>query len=329
MVDSPAVYNYYCNEGKNTTDYCGKKNFEEALRLEGFFPIISESIFTQRHAIGTRKNHLSVLAAVNDAAAYMEEQEPSPAEILSNIALRFAVVDKDELDQARSIIYTPAMPNDVKEVVQAKFNMDITRKKMKCLQSSTWLNDEIINFYMLMLNERDSRITASTQPPRRTSHFFNSFFVTKLLETTNGQYYYPNVKRWTKKINILEKEKLYFPINIGNAHWTLLVVFMQRKEIRYYNSMLGRDGKYMKGIMDWIVEDALDKKRVTVDPKEWVLIDMAGMVPQQTNWSDCGVFTIVCADFLSDNLPLNYQQEHMPNFRLQIGAAILRGSINY
>jgi hypothetical protein len=41
------------------------------------------------------------------------------------------------------------------------------------------------------------------------------------------------------------------------------------------------------------------------------------------------VFTILLADFLSDELPLRYTQDHIPYFRVAIGAAIIRGYLNY
>lgn len=52
-------------------------------------------------------------------------------------------------------------------------------------------------------------------------------------------------------------------------------------------------------------------------------------VPQQRNGVDCGVFTIICADFTSDNLNLSYNQSNIPLFRKKIIMSILRGSLNY
>ena len=39
-------------------------------------------------------------------------------------------------------------------------------------------------------------------------------------------------------------------------------------------------------------------------------------MPQQCNGVDCGVFTTMCADFISDDLPLNYHQSEMSHYRL-------------
>jgi len=55
------------------------------------------------------------------------------------------------------------------------------------------------------------------------------------------------------------------------------------------------------------------------------------VAPQQgSNCTECGVFATIIADFLSDDLPLEQiQLKDMPHFRYKIGAAILRGELNY
>ena len=37
-------------------------------------------------------------------------------------------------------------------------NIDISRKDMRCLHGDNWLNDEVINFYMSLLQERELRL---------------------------------------------------------------------------------------------------------------------------------------------------------------------------
>ena len=52
-------------------------------------------------------------------------------------------------------------------------------------------------------------------------------------------------------------------------------------------------------------------------------------MPQQVNGVDCGLFACMCADFLSDDLPLRYSQNDMAFFREKMCADILRGSLAY
>jgi hypothetical protein len=76
-----------------------------------------------------------------------------------------------------------------------KFKIPMTRAKLSCLRPVTWLNDEVINFYLEMLSERDALLCERSNCSRRASHFFNTFFIAKLLE--NGQFTYSNVRRYS------------------------------------------------------------------------------------------------------------------------------------
>jgi sentrin-specific protease 1 len=177
-----------------------------------------------------------------------------------------------------------------------------------------------------MLQERDTNLY-QTYFGRDHSYFFNSFFITKLL-ICDDDYKYANVKRWSKKIDIFEMDKIYFPININNDHWAMAVVYMKEKRICYYDSISKDGSKYVNGLMRWIQDEGTYKKGIVVDPSKWRFFN-SEPTPQQENGFDCGVFSIMCADFISDNLPLQYNQNHMEEFRVKIAAAILRGELAY
>ena len=96
---------------------------------------------------------------------------------------------------------------------------------------SWWLNDVVINGYLELINSKlminDQRV-----------HCFNSFFLDKF--RTLG---YKDVERWSAAVrrqhsvkSIFEMERLIVPVNIGNYHWTFLVVHMRERAIVYYDS---------------------------------------------------------------------------------------------
>ena len=89
-----------------------------------------------------------------------------------------------------SSIFSPPYDNTI---IIDKFNIDMSKSKLRCLMPNTWLNDEVINFYMCMLQERDTQLCAKNSS-RRASHYFNSFFVNKLVDLDN-RYNYNNIKR--------------------------------------------------------------------------------------------------------------------------------------
>jgi hypothetical protein len=80
----------------------------------------------------------------------------------------------------------------------------VQRASLHRLQPGEWLNDEVISYFYVMLAKRDEEL-CSQDPSRKRSHFFKSFFMTKLLNeghtdpAMEGTYDYRQVKRWSKK----------------------------------------------------------------------------------------------------------------------------------
>ncbi|KAJ1440558.1 hypothetical protein B484DRAFT_322974, partial [Ochromonadaceae sp. CCMP2298] len=198
-----------------------------------------------------------------------------------------------------------------------------------------WLNDETINFLFCCLAHRDTS-QCRKYTHRRPSHYFNSFFMVHLLNITDPvkdrrwSYTYYAVRRWSLKFTLFEQDKVYIPINIGDYHWALAVVFVQEQRIHYYDSITtpGRGKVYLRAILQWVADtyECDPLRRGLLDLSPWRLV-LDEPVPQQVGGTDCGVFTIMCADFLSDNLPLTYSQVNVADYRIKMGAAILRGSL--
>lgn len=215
---------------------------------------------------------------------------------------------------------------DTDEVLIMKFSIDMTRHKMKCLARSVWLNDEIINFYMEMLKERDNKL-CEVNPKRRPSWFFSSFFIAKVLE--DGEYSYSRVKRWAKRFDAFAQDKIFFPVNIANNHWVLVVAHVMKKKVVFYDSFHSSGKKYVDAVYRWLQDEHKAKKGTEMDCNGWEVIPRDDTVPRQLNGSDCGVFVVIASDFISDDLPLEYDQDIVTSWRKNLGAAILRGSLDY
>ena len=78
------------------------------------------------------------------------------------------------------------------DILVFKFGIPVTRQKAKCLNPGLWLNDEVINFQMQLLQDYDKRLCANI-PSRKQSHFFYHSFMNKLLP--RGLYNSTNVRR--------------------------------------------------------------------------------------------------------------------------------------
>jgi sentrin-specific protease 1 len=189
---------------------------------------------------------------------------------------------------------------------------------------------------MSLLSDRDARLCESN-PGRKRSVFFNSYFMARLLPR-DGEYHYDAVSRWLRKelkteTNIFELRKVYVPINIDNEHWTIVVVSMERKSIFYYDSFHSKGCRYVKAVWSYLIDHAkdmwLDSNYINSVLTGWTSSSADSSHPRQTSGSDCGVFSVMCADFLSDDLDLEYRQDSMQFFRTKICADILRGYLNY
>ena len=79
------------------------------------------------------------------------------------------------------------------------------QKDLLTLQPGQWLNDAVINSFFILLEKRDEQLCLR-HPAQKRSHFFPSFFCTKLLNEGNintsscGVYEYSLVKRWSRKV---------------------------------------------------------------------------------------------------------------------------------
>jgi sentrin-specific protease 1 len=203
-----------------------------------------------------------------------------------------------------------------------KFNIPMTNGKLKCLKPAEWLNDEVINFYFGMLQERDNLKGVK-------SKYFNTFFMERLRVTNNG-YTYENVQRWSRKFDVFSLEKVYIPVHVGQ-HWTLVVVDLVKKGVHYYDSYISSDNgeaiDIMEDTLTWLQDEARDKKETILNADEYTLFPTDESVPQQENGYDCGVFTIIAAKLLSNNQSLEYSQKDMGLFRTQIEIDILEGEL--
>ena len=86
---------------------------------------------------------------------------------------------------------------------------------------------------------------------------------------------------------------------------------------------------WITGLMRWIVEEARVKLNHTIHPEEWTLVYTDRGMPLQVGGSDCGVFAVMVADYISDDLPLSFNQTNVSHFRQKIGTDILRNKLNY
>ena len=169
----------------------------------------------------------------------------------------------------------------------------VTVKSFKRLGPGVYLNDEIINYIIILEKQYDHTCFLTNQ--RNKSYIFPSYFMTKLLEE-DGEYTYEKVRTWSNAChngNLFCLEYIYFVVNIGNWHWTLVVVHIPTKLIRYYNSM-GKSGqRYMDAVYHYLDDEHQQLHKGCLVRNEWETIDMLSTIPQQQNGKSITIISLL------------------------------------
>jgi hypothetical protein len=211
---------------------------------------------------------------------------------------------------------------------------------MLTLRDKQWLNDEIINFYHLVILADKDEVMCSLDSTRTKSHFFGSFFLQQLYNDKHqdsqvrGKYDYNSAERtWNGEEKLFQCNNLFFVNNESNLHWTVIVVQMFTRRIIHYDSLTNRRNKNKGGRMhsqklDGILQYLEDRYEYEnpggiFNKEEWTIIDEQNGVPQQENRYDCGVYACFISDFVCRGLQLHFSQTHIEKARDIIAQEIL------
>ncbi len=237
---------------------------------------------------------------------------------------------------------------------------EVTGASMPSLWDGRWLNDEIINSYMWMILQRSKRnaanvasqlstatAAAAATPPTTSSdgpanaagdtrlrlrgttppriHVYGSGFFTRAL-TSNG-YDYELVRRWSFRagVDIWGLDMLIVPVHAHSNHWTLSVVDFRKKTISYYDSKYGHNSAILQTLRQYLIDEARTYRKQSVTMDGWQYLYPTD-IPYQDNACDCGVFTMMMADYLSEDLPITgaFEEREMKYFRRRVALDIYR-----
>jgi sentrin-specific protease 1 len=215
-------------------------------------------------------------------------------------------------DEIYDVIDYATGPGLEDEVLTEKFNIPIKRHDIRSLIDGEWLNDEIINFYGQLIMER----SANTSNKYPSIYFFNTFFFSTLRDIG-----YRGVRRWTKKVNLFQYDYVIIPIHLG-YHWVCSAINFKKKRFEYYDSLHGGPGDALRMLRDYIQNESKDKNNYDMDLSDWE--DYCPKdIPSQLNGYDCGVFTLLFAEYLSRKENFDFTQNHMKYMRKKIIYEIL------
>lgn len=179
-----------------------------------------------------------------------------------------------------------------------------------------WLSDQIINTYartcIMPRNHYINRCNPNHPLPNWL--IVNCHHLHKILQDHNidpsisGRYNRVEDEMLLKHDNFNEYRGLLIPYNHKANHWTLIKVDFEERQITYLDSMYSNLQKYDDFVQVRLqaVRTSLTNRMVRLPhlsrniPEEaWVLISDGVGVSIQRNTFDCGVFTLMMADFIT------------------------------
>lgn len=323
------------------------KEIDEVLVQNSHSKILSEKLLKRLHTVSDTKiddsssflrvhenneeDKSEYIIVKNDEDALIEALEKVRIEKkkhtkVDDEKIRFYKCNEDENEKALNILNEK---NESKVLID-KFNVPLLYSQIKCLESKCWLNDEVINFYLSMVqeyNENNRKKEGTSSLPK--IYIFSTFFYHSL---SSDGYNYKRVQRWTKRknIDIFSFDMILIPLHVFGNHWTLGAIDIKRKHIKLYDSLNGENIKFFTYILKYLRDEAMDKKRIQMDFSDWIYNKdgkSENGIPFQENGYDCGVFTCMFAKCLSLSRKFDFHQSDINDIRLRMTYDISQGSI--
>lgn len=158
------------------------------------------------------------LTEINEFIDAIKKRQPVPIRI--ELITSNANVGNDDNINGNILIYP----------VSSKGAITLSLTDYECLERDVYLNDVIIDFYLKYI-----QLEEMSAEQRDKTHIFSTFFFKAL--TSRGrsidemstrrlnaaQKRHDGVKKWTKDVNIFEKDFIVIPIN-ESEHWYLAII---------------------------------------------------------------------------------------------------------
>lgn len=321
------------------------------------------------------QSHRSTAPMVVDLTRSSDSDEPTDTDIPVGTAIeklsgmQLSEVDASkmarQLDTEKVGRYLDALSHAEAKVVETAFECKgdtvlVTLKAagitlrgwdIQKLGGTRWLNDEIINAYVHLINERNTRLGSEGAAPR--TYVFNTFFYTRLTSGAGG-YDYAGVRRWTSraKVDVLRHDLLLVPVNLGNHHWVLSGIDMKNHKVVYLDSMHGSDkANVVACLQRWIYDEVKSKHGAKVAARfsegSWEVqvnhynlwrtgvlpfpLELPTMqagrlqrMPKQEDGGSCGVFIAKTADCLALGVIVYLRQKDVRLVRKRMVLDLLR-----
>ncbi|KAK3258426.1 hypothetical protein CYMTET_32513 [Cymbomonas tetramitiformis] len=188
-----------------------------------------------------------------------------------------------------------------------------------------WLNDEVISLYLAVLQHRGLGLPGSH--PR--VYFFDALFYWHVVPTTDGVIDRARVRqrvatrgRGIDRGYDASKCKVFVMPVFSPNHWVLAVLDLRSGIATYFDSI--PCGAKAPECLDHLcaVVNLMLAGSDTEGARKWTRATCTDAPCQDGPW-DCGVFMLMGAERVAEDLPLDYSQDDVPAARMRITRAIL------
>jgi len=337
----------------------GRRETEQTLAVKLGLPAHSSAAETSHKEgalSGVLPSPVQSVAVDNSAAAVVEEAHgadvgsalhPDDAEV--EAALTRSLSDRplwlpmsttalcDEHAAAVDALVADRSPS-ARVRLENMAKITLTVADFRLLVGERWLNDELMNSYVALLNHRSRMLSSSSvggpaaPTSVRSTFVFNTFFFSRLSERA-GCYDYSGVRTWGFKngLDIGTVDRVLIPVNVGNLHWVLVVIDVEARRLQYYDSMHGVGAAHvLETARRWLSDEVTARLGEDVarawEMESWDCVMDIGL-PRQTDGGSCGVFVLAAADCFSLGAPLCFCQADIPVLRQRISAVLYVDSL--
>ncbi|XP_058103206.1 probable ubiquitin-like-specific protease 2A isoform X2 [Magnolia sinica] len=213
-----------------------------------------------------------------------------------------------------------------KDVIYPKGDLDavsISKRDVELLQPKKFINDTIIDFYLKYLKNK------IPVEDKQRFHFFNCFFFCKLADidkdpgsAREGSAAFLNVRKWTGKVNVFEKDYIFIPVNFTN-HWSLIVICHPGEVANFKDEEIEKAPKVPcilhmdswkgihKGLENLIRRYLWEEWNHRPESFKDVSLKFSNLrfvspeLPQQENPFDCGLFLLHYVELFLKEAPVN------------------------
>nr|XP_027093431.1 probable ubiquitin-like-specific protease 2B isoform X1 [Coffea arabica]XP_027093432.1 probable ubiquitin-like-specific protease 2B isoform X1 [Coffea arabica] len=358
------IFSASCIEAKGVAAHGDRENFHIYLKIDDIVEIESQwlgrfqtarvKVRAVSERLGAENNNIysgikKLEFAVTDVCWYQKCEAIRSLDLRYN-ALWKVVVDT-ELEEYGETLGQLTLPfrssyfpdfKPFEDFIYPEGDVDavsVSKRDVDLLQPDTFVNDTIIDFYIKYLKDK--------MPPekRQRFHFFNSFFFRKLADldkypsgSFDGRAAFLRVRKWTRKVNLFEKDFIFIPVN-HSYHWSLLVICHPgevasfRDEdaqklarvpcILHMDSIRGTHVDLKDRVQSYLWEEWKERQMETSEDISSKFSNMRFVsleLPQQQNSYDCGLFLLHYVEQFLEEDPANISPFKITTLSVFLGA---------